>query len=325
MIDPTDSAAVARACGAEFGSVPSDVPELAGGGFEAYNWFVSFDEPLHGHRDVVVRIYPALGRQAAAERTAGVLALATAQGAHAPTPLASGDSSSAFGLPYVLMSRAHGVPLGSLMNRPWRLPVLINTMAAAVAHVHRLPTDGWAGLRPVDVPQVDAGAFAAHPELADARERITRMAATITTSTSPAVVHGDLSPANVLVDAKRRFTIIDWGWATLGDRHADLGYFTALLAAGRHLRPGPTTALEDRITAWAERRFIDAYRRFLPVDDDRLRFAKALHLLKLWSFAVAATDPDLAAKVGAKPEATSMVGPKTAPALGAIFDATALR
>ena len=159
-----------------------------------------------------------------------------------PETLLLCEDDSVLGAPFYLMARVPGTvlrrrsetdPLGDVVRQEIAfammdtLAVLHGVEPASVGLADFGRPDGflerqvrrWAGQlersRSRDLPGAD--------ELRD------RLAASVPSSPSPAIVHGDYRLDNLIVDldARRIAAVLDWEMATLGDPLTDLGLFIA--------------------------------------------------------------------------------------------------
>jgi aminoglycoside phosphotransferase (APT) family kinase protein len=100
------------------------------------------------------------------------------------------------------------------------------------------------------------------------------------------ILHLDFHPMNLLFDQGHCRGVLDWCESDVGDRHADVA--TTLLLLDTAPLEGITVA--QRLASLAgrsmlRRRYLRAYRRFFPLDRDRLGYFKAraaLHRLCRW-------------------------------------------
>ena len=152
----------------------------------------------------------------------------------------------------------------------------------APALVGRLDVDGWdvlvfealnghhADYRPgsPDLPAVVtlleaiAGIPCPQVELRDAGQRLRTYVndpADVHHFTGTTMLHTDLNPANVIVDADRA-RIVDWGWATRGAPWLDPAYWVLWLIAAGH-DPAAAEQWASKVPAWhtATRDGVDAF------------------------------------------------------------------
>ncbi len=84
---------------------------------------------------------------------------------------------------------------------------------------------------------------------------------------TPAVVcHGDIHPFNMLVTDDDAFNVLDWTNANLCRREYDVGFTAALLRCAPIAVPRFAEPVLSAVTGALSRRFVDAYRRSVPVN-----------------------------------------------------------
>jgi len=84
---------------------------------------------------------------------------------------------------------------------------------------------------------------------------------------------------NVLVDGPRS-AVIDWTDAGIGDAHCDIARTSWLFEFAAVAAPRRTERVVLKAVApWLSRRYRRAYEKERPVDDDRVRLWRPLHLL----------------------------------------------
>jgi aminoglycoside phosphotransferase (APT) family kinase protein len=95
------------------------------------------------------------------------------------------------------------------------------------------------------------------------------------------VVHGDLWPANVLMQRGKVTGVVDWNVASVGDPALDVGFAKAGLALIPAPFPPPTPIRQGLTSAGASiaRRFHDAYNDLRPVAPERVQYYEALRCL----------------------------------------------
>ncbi|MDH5616279.1 MAG: phosphotransferase [Acidimicrobiia bacterium] len=245
----------------------SSFVQLAGG-WEADIYAFDVSPALSNGLDrLVLRMYSgAEGGRKACREFSGIGLLA---GCGYPVPqVVSFDSEgAALGRPFLIMQRIEGTLLGEAMIddddrlqeaptldfvrlmvdlhelnwRPFAEPLTGETNPKSVRRARRL-LEGWrSDLR--DLPgfsaPVDwllAGLDQISPE-------------------SPAVIHGDFHPWNVLVDQSGRLKVIDWTGITVLDRRYDLAW--SLLLAGSYLGDEVRQRLENLYRSLATQRVSD--------------------------------------------------------------------
>jgi aminoglycoside phosphotransferase (APT) family kinase protein len=98
---------------------------------------------------------------------------------------------------------------------------------------------------------------------------------------SPSVVHGDLWPANVLMQRGELAGVVDWNVAAVGDPALDVGFAKAGLALIPAPFPPPPPVRQGLTFAGGSvaRRFHDAYNDLRPVAAERVKYYEALRCL----------------------------------------------
>jgi aminoglycoside phosphotransferase (APT) family kinase protein len=98
---------------------------------------------------------------------------------------------------------------------------------------------------------------------------------------SPSVVHGDLWPANVLMQRGKLTGVVDWNVASVGDPALDVGFAKAGLALIPAPFPPPPPLRQGLTSAGGSvaRRFYDAYNDLRPVAAERVQYYEALRCL----------------------------------------------
>jgi aminoglycoside phosphotransferase (APT) family kinase protein len=94
--------------------------------------------------------------------------------------------------------------------------------------------------------------------------------------------HNDFHPLNIIVDDAGRATVIDWSRAELGDRLHDVARSHVLMT----LAQGGGRTVAERALLMASRvaagRYLAAYRRLLPFDEQRFRYWQAFLTFQSW-------------------------------------------
>jgi hygromycin-B 7''-O-kinase len=187
-----------------------------------------------------------------------VIPAARRAGVRTPAVVSYDNTHELMDVPYMICERAHGTELDRLELPPARTPRAMRRLGADLARLHRV---GRGDLRAPEVP-TDVGGW-------DPRERISEMARQgwldaeaarwlsgwfdrlakyrpDETGTPLALLHGDVAPQNILVDAARLEyrALLDWGdaaWADPAMEFAKLPLFelTDLLAGYRSELPDP--------------------------------------------------------------------------------------
>jgi aminoglycoside phosphotransferase (APT) family kinase protein len=212
-------------------------------------------------------------RRAEPERDAGVQAALLLAAAHAGVPVAPvvahGGADAVLGASWIVMQAVSGTtdPRRILAAQGVPAPdALIDSVAAALAAVHRMPAD------PALAPRVDdpiAQLRAAYDSLGQAHP-VFELAFRALGADRPAarrtLVHGDFRVGNLMVAPEGVSAVLDWELAHVGDPLEDLGWLC--VPAWRFSRPDrPAAGLGSR------EQLAQAYERHagVPVDLDALR------------------------------------------------------
>ncbi len=205
------------------------------GGSDTAIWRVE-----HGGQVSALRVFRA-EQAAVAQRELEAIELAAA--AHIPVP-AVRAAGSWRDRPALLLAWSPGAPLfQALQRQPWRVLALGRAFGRTQALIHRIgPRAGWRHLQANwiewagDDPPLRAG--------------LERRAG------SPALLHLDYHPLNILVDGSGVTAVLDWANSRIGDPRADVARTYTILtlmpfAAGRQPL---VLALARRLLAWSWRR-----------------------------------------------------------------------
>jgi len=340
-IDPARADAVAPALGrfiAGHLNVPAvrfaEPPQPVRHGWDTYIYFFRLrgeDLPLEARADwsrpLVLRLYADAAQLPRAETDVAIQRFVVERGYPAAPPLVVIDpSASSLELPFVIMERLAGEPM---LSRVSRNPVAgfagIRRMAELHAALHRLdpagwplPTDGTLVDRALEQLRSDAERYG----LADFDGQIAWLEAHkgAVISEEPRICHGDFHPLNILDDGRGHLSVVDWGGATVGDRHADVANTIIELTLV------PTTSLSRWQRARfsvtrriAASRYLACYRRELPLEPARLRYWEALLVVR-WSLQFSLVVRDGSAAYGLKAETTAFVQPSHVAAFGRRFE-----
>ena len=174
--------------------------------------------------------------------------------------------------------------------KPAQAPASIDALATAHARLHQLDPARWPF--PVDPGtwEVDrrlAAAEAAGPPSDEGLAKALRWLQEhrdVAQGEGPSICHYDFHPMNALVGDEGRLAVIDWEGAGIGDRHSDLARSLVLF----EWAPVVASSRAERVALraakpWLLRRYQSAYRRHLPIDEDRLRYWMALHAADSWA------------------------------------------
>jgi aminoglycoside phosphotransferase (APT) family kinase protein len=262
-------------------------------GIDVADGQTAWTEPL------VIRVFSETREDETLHRESALIEHVRAQSYPVPEVIArvpSDAPGNELGLPHAFLSRAPGgTMLGVITSRPWAARRLLRDLAALQHRLHRLDTTGVQLKR--DGPLVDRW-FARWADgidsLGDARasrvlQRMRDMRSVVADE-RPVICHGDYHPLNVLTartpGSKRgpwTHTVIDWTDAVFGDAHFDVARTIALFgvaAIGAHTRI--ERALAPPLGRWGAGVYRRAYERFAPLDDARLAYWSAAHLVRGW-------------------------------------------
>lgn len=243
--------------------------------------------PEPWQQPLIVRVPPNASRSATAHREAAVQGWCASRGYPTPTVLAVFDADLDDGRTVQVMNRAPGVPMARAMQRrPWRVPHLIDRLAALHLSLHALDPGGWPDPDPhgtnlverrLDLPrQVAAGT--GDPHLLNLLAYVDDIVLPQLSVLSPRVCHGDLHPLNVLV-AGSLTTVLDWTDAGLGDPHGDVSRTALLFELAGVLADNPVERKVLRsIGPRLARRYLRLYQQHADLDPDRLHLWEPVHL-----------------------------------------------
>jgi aminoglycoside phosphotransferase (APT) family kinase protein len=250
-------------------------PTSLGGGFWAALYAFELEQPPAGlHGPLVLRVMPTSDEQC--RREAQFQSAVAARGFPAPRVSLSGGRDEGLGFPYIVMQRLPGVPLG--MSALWQLPALLGT---TLARLHETITEGLpeGGLERVlddlaerTAPLREGGLGAALDWLVRTRPAGQRRVA----------CHGDFHPLNLLIDAGGVTGVLDWTHAHVGEPEFDAAFAALMLRLWPLDKPWlPRRLLKGPLGGGTSRSFLRAYRSRAPLDEGRLAWYEALHLLRI--------------------------------------------
>jgi len=154
-----------------------------------------------------------------------------------PTPVRAGEPSTLFPFTWAVVTWVHGEPADST---PITSPAAGRALARFLAALHqpapadapRNPAHGGPLRRLRDGFDAGCAAFAQDASVGALRDVWKRAVAAPAWEGPPLWVHGDLHPANVLVDDGDLCGVVDFGDLCAGDPAADLAAAWVLLPAG---------------------------------------------------------------------------------------------
>lgn len=258
------------------------------GGWETYTYGLEFEPEralplLRG--PLVLRVYATDGGTPRARHEFAVQSFAYGHGFPVARPLLLVEDDKPFGGPFLLMERLPGRSLLDVVRRrPWRLWDLPGRMADLHARLHQLPPDGFPdadgdllgrSLNEIRARVLAYGLHGLRPGIDWLLENRPARGG------MPRPLHLDWHPMNLIYAGGSALYALDWTEADVGDRHADVA--TTLLEL--LCCPAPVPARWQRPFASAVRgiivrRYLRAYRRQLPVDEERLTYYGAWAALR---------------------------------------------
>lgn len=260
------------------GGTVTDLRRLSGGASRE-TWSFDIAEGTGDLRRLILRRDPAGAPSGAMVKEARLLTVAGAAGVPVPRIVATGDTSSALGSPFVVTERLEGETIPRRLLRDERYAAALAGLAAecgtVLARLHAAPPADVAGLDDSDqltqyrqvydgIAQPSAAFELAFRWLERRRPARRRTA----------IVHGDFRHGNLLVDASGLRAVLDWELAHLGDPVEDLGWLCVKSwRFGSPLPVGGFGTYDDLIASY-ERAGGD------PVDRDCLRWWEVLGNLK---------------------------------------------
>jgi aminoglycoside phosphotransferase (APT) family kinase protein len=103
---------------------------------------------------------------------------------------------------------------------------------------------------------------------------------------APVLCHGDFHPLNVLSrhdESGWHHVVIDWTDTVVGDRHFDVARTLALFCVASIVAGSAVERVALRAAGpWLARTYRRAYERSVPLDNKRLAYWTAAHLLRGW-------------------------------------------
>jgi aminoglycoside phosphotransferase (APT) family kinase protein len=273
-------------------------PQALGEGFDCQVYSVHLNGvalPREWATPIVLRIPPLVSRFPLLGRETRLQEWCAAAGYPAPRPLGLFAPGEVLDLPVQVLEEVPGVSLmKSMMASPWRVPDLVGRLARLHVALHRLPVPGWADANDPQWSLVERRlalvrhvvAELAVPEITSGLRAVEQLCPQLAVD-EPTVCQGDFHPLNVLIDGRREY-VLDWTDSGLGDRHGDIARTALLfrLASVAAPRAAARIPLRSVVTGLASA-YLRAYRQLMPVDTHRLQLWRPVHLLHLWSQAVA--------------------------------------
>jgi aminoglycoside phosphotransferase (APT) family kinase protein len=269
----------------------------ADGGMSTFIWFGR----LRGDRlapafrgPLALRVFGTPDEDETMARERAILDFVGSHGFPAPAPRAAVGVGPAnpVGLPWMVLPRIDGEPLLAVIGRaPWSAPARLRELATLQVQLHAIPAaraplpggaplvDRWLARHDPEIRAVGAPGATAVLDALVARAGVVR-------TEDPVVCHGDFHPLNVL---SRRdgdgwhHVVIDWTDAVVGDRHFDVARTVALFRVASFVAESRAERIALRAAGpWLARTYRRAYERSVPLDDYRLAYWSAAHLLYGW-------------------------------------------
>jgi Ser/Thr protein kinase RdoA (MazF antagonist) len=249
--------------------------------------------PAEWRAPLVARVPPTPERFPMLERESRLQEWAAAHGYPAPAVIELLPPGEVFERPVQFVRRAPGTTMTAAMTAaPWRIGGLVDRLAGLQVQLHGRPPPPWASENLWSVVERRLGLVRfvldrlAHRELEAGLEAVARLAPRLEVA-EPVLCHGDFHPMNVLVDGPRS-AVIDWTDAGIGDAHCDIARTSWLFEFAAVATPRRTERVVLKAVApWLSRRYRRAYEKERPVDDDRVRLWRPLHLLHALAMTVA--------------------------------------
>jgi aminoglycoside phosphotransferase (APT) family kinase protein len=274
-------------------------------------------------RPLVLKLFGAHVESSRAPCEATIQLAVADAGVPAPRPLSVCEDTSALGGPFIIMARMPGRPMLEELTstNPRLLRVILSArtlrfrmpdvIASLMARLHAIDAQpllerlsgssgspivlgarGLAGRLGVieqrfDMSRLDGFTDAIHwlrnhappdPEC-------------------PSICHGDFWFGNVIQERGKVTGIVDWSadLCMIGDPMYDVGVTSVTLKCGMADVPGPMRAIARFGQRRIAQRFVNAYRKLRPVDDERLRYFEVLRAIEFLQFvAWRRSDPSIA-------------------------------
>jgi aminoglycoside phosphotransferase (APT) family kinase protein len=290
-VDPGSPSAVAHAlsrhldCSAGY----RQAPEPICWGWETYTYRLCFNPvpelPAGLTGPMVLRIYASAQGTPRARHEFAVQKQLWRLGFPVPRPVHLECDNSLFGGPFFLMECIPGSTIfHALVCRPWQLWTGPGHMAELHARLHSLPIDGL-GLSPGSflsrrLDEIETliarhdlyGLRAGLDWLADRRPSPARIGS---------LLHLDWHPLNLIRRPDGSLAALDWSEADVGDPHADVAMACLLLdcapVACSSWWQTLSVPVGRPVIAW---RYLSAYRRLMPLDEQRLSYFRAWAILR---------------------------------------------
>ena len=235
-----------------------DLDAIAGG-WEADLFRVDVDPPLPDGLDrLVLRVYSGPSGPAKARREYEGIRLLREAGYPVPAAPASDPDGVAIDRPFIVLEFIDGsTMLAAMSDDPGRSQHWISQLVDLMARLHELDWQPFAERLQPDFAGDPSGLLIRRVDhLATQAERFPGFSAVAEwlrtetagiTQESPAVIHRDFHPDNVLLDRSGKPYVIDWTSIGVADRRIDLAW--SLLLAGAYLGDRTRAAVEQSYRA----------------------------------------------------------------------------
>jgi aminoglycoside phosphotransferase (APT) family kinase protein len=289
--DPVIDEALLRVLSAFAGSAQTFAQRptpITGGFWAAIYGFELHDPPADLRGRLVLRIMPnpEVGRRET------IVQRGVAEQGY-PTPRVVLDGVDApLGGAFMVMERVEGVQLlaglglgGALLRLPKTVRRVARQLSTATLQLHAIDPQPIAdALRSGGVDIAALGVAARFGEIRDALpvpgagfEALLAWLEAHRPALTPAVVcHGDIHPFNMLVTDDESYNMLDWTNGNLCRREYDIGFTAALLNCAPIAVPRIAEPALRGVTGALARRFVDAYRRSVPINLEVVDWFEAL-------------------------------------------------
>ncbi|MFZ0888642.1 MAG: phosphotransferase [Candidatus Binataceae bacterium] len=278
----------------------AETPARITGGFETSVFgfrLAGAPEPLYGR--LILRLFAETEDPERARGEAAVQNAISALGYAAPRVFIAETGKQMLGGVFLIMERMPGHTLtrefeglgrgrgarelaGLLMRMPAMLREFSGMMADAQFRLHQLPVEPL--IRAVESAGLPAEAFTfegrlrwlrltnSQAELAGLLPAVAWLEANRPPERRLAICHCDFQPFNILVEGGRVTGVIDWANTTIGDPALDLGFTVGDIATVPIEVPRPLQPIFRAMMKFAGRRYLRAYCRRRPLDDEAVRY-----------------------------------------------------
>jgi aminoglycoside phosphotransferase (APT) family kinase protein len=334
--EPMDAEAIPRRLGDYLGTPPCNLRVLASGWeTTVFEFALAASSPcvreLPVNQPLVLRCYQGSRAEDKGSREAAAMLMLAQAGYPVPRPYRFEPDRQPLGMPFLLMGRAHGVPLFSTRSFPQAFKIFSLGFISFVrvqAQLHGLASSGKLVLKDFlqafvsaqacsrlplieRIFQVIAGRIeqgplpGLHDALLSLRDRAARFK-----PAADAPLHMDYHPQNVLVNNFCVTGVIDWVNADHGDRYLCAATTAVILSttAMEHPRWMGENSAGHVLRGLFAGLYLPIYHALAPMELERFRFAQGVAaLLRLSMFGMMRTRG--AESMGFRPEAIENVTP----------------